>query len=181
MSVKTIIQKRRSIRKYQDKKVSDIIVRELIDAARLAPSAYNAQPSRFFVVKSFAIKQKLKDNKIFKQDFVYTAPIIIVCCADQSVFPRERFESVYSNPHEIGGKLGAVRDLSIATQNLVLMATELGLGTCYVGLVKRDKIKEILDIRKNFVVPFVITVGYPTEKPKPTPRNELGKLILNRL
>lgn len=60
------------------------------------------------------------------------------------------------------------------------MATELGLGTCYIGLVNRDKIKEILDIPKNFIVPFVITVGYPAEKPKPTPRNKLKKIILNR-
>lgn len=110
MSVKTVIKKRRSIRKYQDKKVSNNLIRELIDAARLAPSAYNAQSARFFIVKGVTIKQKLKENNIFKQDFVYTAPIIIVCCADQNVFPKERFEPVYSNPREIGGEIGAVRD-----------------------------------------------------------------------
>lgn len=180
MSVKTIIIKRRSIRKYQDKKIPNILIRELINAARLAPSAYNAQPSKFFVIKDEAIKQKLKQNNIFKQDFVYEAPIIIVCCTDKNVFPEERFEPVYSNSHEIGGELGAVRDLSIAAQNLVLRATELTLGTCYIGLVNRARIKELLDIPKNYIVPFVITVGYPAEKPKPTPRNEFKKLLLNK-
>jgi len=180
MDVKKAIKKRRSIRKYRDKKISNVLVKELINAARLAPSAYNAQPSRFFIVKSISVKQKLKENNIFKQDFVYTAPIIIVCCADQNVFPKERFEPIYSNPREIGGELGAVRDLSIATQNLVLRATELGLGTCYVGLVNRNKIKEILAIPKNCVVPFVITVGYPAEKPKPTPRKKLKEFVMNK-
>lgn len=180
MGVKTIIKKRRSIRKYQDKKVSNDLIKELINAAILAPSAYNAQPSRFFVVKDKSTKQKLKENNIFKQESVYTAPIIIVCCADQNVFPKERFEPVYSNPREIGGNLGAVRDLSIAAQNLVLMATELGLGTCYVGLVNRDKIKEILGISKDYVVPFVITIGYPAEEPKATFRNGFKNFLLNR-
>lgn len=180
MSVKTIIAKRRSIRKYQDKKVPNVLIKELIDAARLAPSAYNAQPSKFFIVKDKTMKQKLKQNSVFKQDFVYTAPVIMVCCADRDVFPKERFEPVYSNPREIGGELGAIRDLSIATQNLVLRATELGLGTCYVGLVNRDKIKETLDIPTNCIVPFVITLGYPAEKPRPTPRNEFKEFILNR-
>jgi nitroreductase len=178
MRIGDIIQKRRSIRKYQNKDIPEDFIEKLIDAARLAPSAYNGQPSKFVVIRDKKIKQMLKDAQSFKHDFVYTAPLIIICCADPEVYPKERFEPTYSNAAEIGGDIGAVRDLSISSQNLVLMATELGLGTCYVGLVDRNKIKEILNIPKNYVLPFVITVGYPDETPGPLIRKDLTDFIL---
>jgi nitroreductase len=178
MKTSEAIEKRRSIRKYQDKSISEDLVEKLINAARLAPSAYNGQPSRFLVIRDAKTKQMLKDSKIFKHDFVYDAPLIIVCCADPEVYPKERFEPVYSNSAEIGGDIGAVRDLALSSQNLVLLATELGLGTCYVGLVDRNRIKEIFDIPKNYVLPFVITVGYPDESPKPLARKNLEDFVL---
>ncbi|MCX6794562.1 MAG: nitroreductase family protein [Candidatus Falkowbacteria bacterium] len=180
MRIGEIIKKRRSIRKYQDRNISESLVRKLINAARLAPSAYNGQPSKFLVVRDAKTKQILKDSKIFKHDFVYSAPLIIVCCADPEVYPKERFEPIYSNSSEIGGDIGAVRDLAISSQNLVLMATELGLGTCYVGLVDRRKIKEIFHIPQNYVLPFVITVGYPDENPKPLLRKNLEDFVLKQ-
>jgi len=180
MDVKKAIEQRRSIRKYQDKEVPDSLIKEIIEAARLAPSAYNAQPSRFFIIKNKTDIKKLEENKIFKQDSIYRAPVIIVCCGDPDVFPKERFEPTYSSANEIGGKIGAVRDVSIAAQNLVLRAEELGLGTCYIGLVDRNKLKEILNIPQRYVLPFVIILGYPAEKPEPTPRKNLNEFLLNK-
>ena len=180
MEVQEAIKKRRSIRKYLAKEVPDDLINELIEAARLAPSAYNAQPWKFFIVKDAELKQKLKKENIFKQPFIYESPVIIICCANPDVYPKERMESVYSNPSVIAGEVGAVRDLSIACQNLVLRATELGLGTCYIGLVNREKIKtkEILNIPKNYVVAFTIITGYPDENPKPTPRKNPEEIIM---
>jgi nitroreductase len=177
MTVEQAIKNRRSIRKYQGIKVPSSLIKKLLTAAQLAPSAYNAQPSKFIVITDKKIRQKLQDNNIFKHSFVYSAPLLIICCANPEVYPKEKFEPVYSNSAEIGGDVGAVRDLSISTQNLVLMATELGLGTCYIGIVNRNKIKEILNIPKNYVLPFVITVGYPDEKPKPSSRKPLKEII----
>lgn len=180
MDVKKAIIQRRSIREYQDKKVPNTLIKELIEAARLAPSAYNAQPSRFFIIKNGTGIERLKENDIFKQEFVYKVPVIIVCCGDPDVFPKERFEATYSSPNEIGGEIGAVRDVSIAAQNIVLRATESGLGTCYVGLVNRSKLKELLDIPKSYVLPFVITLGYAAEKPRLTSRKKLKEFIINK-
>ena len=174
MDVKTAIEKRRSIRKYQDKEVSDDLIGKLIDAARLAPSGNNAQPSRFYIVRDEVIKQRLKKNKIFKQDFIYKAPIIMVCCGNPEAYPRAKFEPEYDDPYEIR----AIRDLSIAAQNLVLRATELGLGTCYIGWLHKDKIKKVLNVPGNYIIPFVITVGYPAEKPKPTSRKRIEEILL---
>ena len=181
MDVKKAIKKRRSIRKYQDKVVPNVLIKELIKAARLAPSAYNAQPTKFVILKSKEIKEQLKESNVFKQDFVYEAPVIIVCCGDPEVYPKEKLESIYSNPAEIAGEVGAARDISIAVQNLVLRATELGLGTCYIGLVARGKIKEILGIPQNYVLPYVIILGYPAEEPKEKPRKNIEDLIIKKL
>mgnify|MGYP001565703845 CR=1 FL=1 len=67
MEVKIAIENRRSVRKYQDKKIPDSLVNELIEAARLAPSAYNAQPTRFVIIRSEEVKEKLKENKFLSK------------------------------------------------------------------------------------------------------------------
>ena len=175
MNVKTTIAKRRSIRKYKDKEVSNVLIKELINAARFAPSGNNAQPARYFIVKDKNIKSELKKNKIFKQDFVYSAPVIIVCCGNPKAYPRVKFEAGFDDSFVIR----AIRDVAIAAQNLVLRATELGLGTCYIGWRHKDRIKKVLGIPKNYVVPFVITVGYPDERMKTRPRKDLKELLLN--
>ncbi|MFA6437072.1 MAG: nitroreductase family protein [Candidatus Paceibacterota bacterium] len=183
MTLKNIIEKRRSVRKFKaDEKVPKDLINELIDAARLAPSACNAQPSRFILIEDDKTKELLKENNIFRQAFVYEAPLIIVCLGDASVFPKERLEKNYGSfDEEVLGDVGAIRDVAIATQNLVLMATELGLGTCYIGLVDRKKIKEILEIPQNYVLPFVIITGYPAEEPKSSPRKSVKEVIIKNL
>lgn len=172
MDVKKAVEERRSIRKYQDREVSDDLIRELIDAARLAPSGNNAQPSRYYVVKDKKTKDKLRKNEIFDQDFVYKAPVIIVCCTNPNAYTK-RVEG-WDLPDDIR----AIRDLSIASSYIVLRAVELGLGTCYIGWVKGEKIKEVLDIPKEYIVPFVIIVGHPAEEPKPTPRKSIDEILL---
>jgi nitroreductase len=172
MDVKEAILKRRSIRKYQRKEVSLDLIRELIDAARLAPSGSNAQPCRYYLVKDNETKEKLKENQIFQQDFVYQAPALIVCCSDIQSY-RQGIKG-WSEENEVR----ALRDLSIASAFLVLRATELGLATCYVGWMKKDKIKDVLDIPRNYIVPFVIAVGYANEQPKPLPRKSIDEVLL---
>lgn len=178
MNLKNIIEKRRSVRKFKDIKVPKSLIKELIEAARLAPSAWNAQPWRFVIIQKNAIKETLRKNNVFKQAFVYNAPLIIVCLGDPEVFPKERLEPIYSNSQEIAGDMGATRDVSISAQNLVLRATDLGLGTCYIGLVQRKRIKEILGIPDNYVLPFVIIAGYPAEKPQASSRKNLRDFII---
>jgi len=171
MEVKEAIEKRRSIRRYQDKEISQKIIDELIEAARLAPSAYNAQPWRFRVVKDKKIIEELKDEKVFKNEFVYTSPLIMVCCGDEKVYP-ERAKDNFDLKDLV------LVDVSIATQNLVLRATELGIGCCYIGLFDKDKIKEILGIDKNLIIPYVIVLGYADEKPDTKPRKSKEEILL---
>jgi nitroreductase len=181
MEVKKAIETRVSIRKFKDKEIPNALMYELLEAARFAPSAYNAQPWRFVIIKEKETKEALKKNDAFQQKFVYEAPVILICCADPEVFPNERLENTYSNPDEIANKVGAVRDLTIAVQNLILRAAELGLGTCYVGLIKRTTIKKILGIPEHYILPYLIILGYPDEAPKASPRKAQNDLIIKEI
>ncbi|MBW2990481.1 nitroreductase family protein [Candidatus Woesearchaeota archaeon] len=174
MDVKKAIAGSRSIRAYKDKPVSDDLIKELIDAARLAPSGNNAQPWMFKIIKSKQEKDELKKKKIFVQDFVYTAPVIIICCTNPNAFPKAKFVDGIDDPN----KVRAIRDLSIACQNLVLRATELGLGTCYVGWMEKEKVKDVLGIPKHLIAPYAITVGYAAESPGPRPRKNVDEILL---
>ncbi len=170
MDVKKAIDQRKSIRKYQNKQVSDDIIRDLLDAARRAPSAKNTQSHKYFIVKDKKVRNKLKENNVFKQPFVYDAPLIIVCCANPKAYPAR--VDVDDSPENY-----ALIDLSIASSFLVLQATELGLGTVFVAWIYRDKIKELLNIPKEYIVPFVLSIGYPAEVPNAKIRKKLGEII----
>ncbi len=191
MHVKEAIEKRRSIRKFEEKQVSDEIIREIIDSARRAPSGCNVQPTRYIIIKDKKTKEKLKKKGVFRQDFVYESPIIVVLCGNPKEY--ENFKEVKYQQEE--GTLPkdltevkkvlrgieeerANRDISIASSFFVLRATELGLGTCYIGLINRDVLKEELNIPKDWFVPFVIIMGYPSENPQQRPRKDLNELIL---
>ena len=170
MDVKKAIIERKSIRKYKKDMPSYDEMMDVLDAARLAPSGTNAQPCRYMIVKDDAVKQKLKDYNIVKQDFVYSAPVLIVCCADPSVYKKTALDSENATR--------ALRDVSIASSFLVLRATELGLGTCYIGWIEKEKIKQTLNIPEGFVVPFIITLGYPDEVKGVTPKKSVNELLL---
>ena len=194
MDVKEAITKRRSVRKYEDTAVSIETTGELLDAARLAPSGCNAQPWRFFVINNPNTMKELREKRAFKQKFVYKAPLVLVCCGDPGAY-----QGKYGGEHQVKegsvpkdekvrkkmfamveGKeiMRSIRDVSIASGFVVLRATELGLGTTYVGLINEKVLKEVLSIPESYVIPFVITAGYFNEKPVPKQVNELGDIVI---
>lgn len=175
MDVKRAIKDRRSVRKYSDKKVSKDLIIELIEAARLAPSGNNAQPWKFFIVQDKKIVNSFREKDIFPQDWVYAAPVIIVCCSDAKAYSKN-IEGI-----DDANKIRALRDLSIASAHIVLRSVELGLGTCYVGWRDEEKLKEILSIPRDYVLPYVITVGYANETPGPRPRKDMRDILLNEI
>ncbi len=173
MDVKQAIEQRRSIRKYKSDEVSDELVNMVIEAARLAPSGNNAQPWRF-VIAGEDEKELLKKDEIIMQDWVYQAPVLIVCCANPSVYQKKHVKG-----WDDENVLRAIRDLAIASEHMVLRAEELGLGTCYVGWIKKEEIKQTLGIPEHYKVPYVITLGYANEEPKARPRLGYDEIVLN--
>jgi len=168
MDVKEAIEKRKSIRRFKEKKVPDKIIKEVIDAARRAPSGHNLQPWHFLVVKSKENMLKFKEQNVFKQKEIYEVPIVIVCCTEESYSPH----SIKKHEKEM-----SLINLSLASAFLVLRATELGLGTCFIAWADKEKLKKILGIPKDTIIPFVIVMGYPNEEPEPRERKKLNEIM----
>ena len=173
--IKEIIKKRQSIRKYKPKEISKKIIDDLIDVARLSPSSKNTQPWKFKIVDDEKTKELLRKENVFKQDFVYSAPVILVCCSDLKAYDEKR-----NKKYKKAKKKWALIDLSIACYGLVLRATELGLGSCFIGLMEEKKMKKILGIPKNYIIPYSIVLGYPEKDDEQIvmDRKNIGEIIL---
>jgi nitroreductase len=170
MNVQKAIEHRRAIRKWQNKQVNKKTIKEILNAARMAPSAKNTQSHRYLILNRKEIK-KLESHNVFKQPYLYNAPSIMVCCADPKQYPKST--DVDETPEKY-----AYIDLSIAAAFMTLRATELGLGSVFVAWIYRNKLKQALGIPMDYLVPFVIPFGYPAEDPKPKPRKKLSELII---
>ena len=176
MDVKEAIEKRKSIRVYKDKEVSDDIVKELIEAARLAPSGCNRQCARYKIIKNKKIGEKLKQEKVFGRENVCDAPVIILCCYDKNAKPEVEREDdkIYGTDKNVR----FVRDVSIASSFIVLRATELGLGSCYIGMIDKNKMKKVLGLENNIEVVFALTIGYAAEDGRERNRKSVKEIVL---
>ncbi len=164
MDVFDAIKKRRSIRKYKNTEIEAEKVEKILESARLAPSAANRQEWKFLVVEDPQTRKKLVEAAN-NQKFIAEAPMTIVACSTESerVMPCDQYAYTV--------------DLSIAVSFMILEATEIGLGTCWLGAYDEGKVKEILKIPEDIRVPAMFTVGYADENPAPRPRNDIDNII----
>jgi nitroreductase len=162
------IKQRRSIRAYTTEDVPDEEVKKLIEAARWAPSAGNIQPWRFVIVRDAKIRQKLAEAAL-NQTFIEEAPVVIVVCADEA-----RSSRGYGNR---GATLYCLQDTAAATQNILLAAHALGLGTCWVGAFREELVKKALNAPINIRPVAIIPVGHAAEKPRAPSRRSLEEIV----
>ena len=168
-----VIEKRRSIRKYKSDPIPEETLYKVLEAARIAPSWSNLQCWRYVVIKDESTKKTLAEvlpsgnpvKKAFTQ-----APIIIAGCADPE-------RSGYIGSQRIGDKQWHVLDLGISMQQLVLAATNEGLGTCWVCWFSEKEVKDILDVPDNIDVVALTPLGYPDEEPKAKRRKSLEEIV----
>ena len=152
MDLSEAIKGRRSIRNFKPDKVSKKDVERLIEAAVSAPSAGNIQPWELVVARKPEIRRKLVEAA-YGQSFIEEAPVVIVVCAN---------EDRSSQRYGIRGKtLYCLQDTAAATQNMLLTAYSLGLGTCWVGAFKEDEVREALSIPMGIRPVAIVPVGYP--------------------
>lgn len=161
------IRTRRSVRKYRSTPVAESTLKDVLNAARLAPSADNSQPWKIVVVRDEQVKLKLA-AACNGQKFIAQAPLVLVACG----LPDEAFQTVggYMSSHVI--------DVSIAVDHLTLAAHALGLGTCWIAWFKEDKVREILGVPEDVRVIALTPLGYPDETPEKTPRKNLEELVV---
>lgn len=164
MDVFEAISKRRSIRKYRDIAIEEDKLDKILEAARIAPSAANRQEWKFIVVKDDETR-KMLINAANGQRFVGEAPVTVVACSTES----ERVMPCGQHAYTV--------DLSIAVSFMILEATELGLGTCWLGAFNEEEVKKILDIPEKIRVPAMFTLGYADGNPGPRPRKDLDQVV----
>jgi len=153
MDIYEAISTRKSVRKFQERDVPEALLRRLLNAARLAPSARNRQEWRFVVVRDPATRAKLA-AAANNQHFVGEAPVVLACCAGDT----EHLMSCGQPCYPI--------DVAIAMDHLSLCATAEGLGTCWIGAFDEAQVKAILG------VPVDVPLGYPKD-PSPVSKNRL--------
>jgi nitroreductase len=160
MELKDAIFKRRSVRVFKEKEVEAEKLKDLAQAAIWAPTGGNAQPWVFIIVSK---PDTLRLIKAVSPGLLGTPPALMAVCANKE-----------ENVKKMGaiGEILAVMDCSMASQNVMLRAYDLGLGTCVIRSFNQRALQEILKTPPEIVPELLITVGYPDQDPKPPPRNE---------
>ncbi len=148
MDIYDAIKNRKSVRSFQDEPVDPELIKKILNAARLAPSARNKQEWRFVTVTQDE-KKALLAHDASRQSFLESAPVILACCA------------VEADQTMTCGQPRAVIDTAIAIDHITLAAAAEGLGTCWIGSFNPEKVKEILDIPRDIAVIELLALGHP--------------------
>lgn len=205
MELLEAMQSRRSIRKFKTDSISENDIRELIEAGRLAPSGTNIQPTRYVVIKSEEARAKLKDYTPLP--FVAAAPVVIACCIDiQSLMstgnrmkelreaqafvdtPLDKDNNDYGSDNKKGSSMDVTAlkaylnlNAAIAIDHITLRAVDLGLGSCWVMMFDKDKVRSLLGLDERYEVVALLPIGYPDQSPKPRPRLDIEELLLKEI
>lgn len=165
-----LAKKRYSTRQFQDKKVEEQKLQKIIEAAHVAPTAANLQPHKLLILN---FKEGLEKLAPFAQ--CYNAPLVIIVLADTT--------SSWKRPYD--KKYFADIDCAIVTDHMMLEATDLGLGSVWIGSFSPEEVKKAFSIPDDFDIVSILAIGYaePNTELSPerhsTTRNPIGELIFN--
>jgi nitroreductase len=162
MSFTKLIQDRYSVRGYNPDPIPEDRLLQVLEAARTAPTAANRQRFQLIVIHTEGREQELR--RIYDRDWFVQAPVVICACRYPMDPARQRKD--YTDV-----------DIGIVVDHLILAATELGLGTCWIGAFDPAAAREILGIPDE-VEPVIFTpLGYPDAPPRGTERKPLSELV----
>ena len=164
MSVLDVMEKRYSVRGYLDKEVEEEKLNKVLKAAQIAPTGVNAQAFKIYVIETKKHIDELK--KIGKWDWFTEAPYILAIVAKPSD-AWTRYD---------GKNLGDI-DATIVMDHIILEATELGLGTCYIAAYNREALIEMLQLPNEYEPVLLTPLGYPNAEPRGTGRKSLDELV----
>jgi len=159
------IMQRRSIRKYKKDSIPEDDLKKILECGRQAPSAGNRQPWQFIIVRDPELKQKVA-SACSGQMWMADADVIL---AGVGIPNQSRGSS---------GRLWYPVDVAIAMQNMILAATDLGYGTCWIGAFDEEKVKELLDVSEKDAVVALTPIGVPDQKPGPKHRKPAEEIFI---
>lgn len=163
-TMKLLIE-RRSIRRYRSESVPDDVLQQVLEAGRWAPSASNRQPWTFIVIRDPTVRRAVAQHAAYyfvRWAHVEEAPVVIALCGDTKNRLYRQFL------HE---------DIGLAGAYMMLQATALGLGTCWIGGLDRKPLSDILKVPPHIEIVALLTLGYPAETPPPPPRKPLEEIV----
>jgi len=196
LAVLNLFKSRRSIHEYSSRKISRKVLLRVFEAAKWAPSAHNAQPWRFIMIRDPTIKWKLArtmasrwDKDLVRNGFPQenreiliknsierftSAPIVIVACLtmeDMNEYPDERRQKIEH--------IMAIQSVAAAIENMLLAAHSEGLRSCWfcAPLFCQGVVRKVLGIPRDVEPQALITMGYSVNEPSPPPRKPLGKIV----
>jgi nitroreductase len=205
MEFSEVIDKRRSTRKFKNESVPQSCIEDILNTARLAPSVSNIQSTRYVVIKSPEIIAALQN---YTTPFVTKAPVVIVCCAytkawqshderlaelvQKGVFKDNLEDEAFLENYQKSGQIAKAfneeiaqhylrKHAAIAMDYMILKAVDLGLGSCWVGLVDRKGVKDLLGLDDAYEVVALLPIGYSNQNPPPRPRLTVSELLLKEL
>jgi nitroreductase len=175
------IKTRRSVRRFSNRAIEPDKLREVLEAARMAPSWANMQCWRFLVVEDAEIKQRIAELSYIEAFFrplgyksnparkaLAQAPVVIVACGDPKQSGDIREQAYY------------LTDVGIAAENLMLAAHALELGTVFVGVFDEAQLKDLLSLPPDLRIVGLFPIGYPEEgegEGSRTPRKPLDEIV----
>lgn len=167
MTFKELSDARFSVRSYTDEAVSKEQLNYILECARLAPSAVNFQPWRFYVVTKAEDKAKL--HECYNRDWFKTAPMYIICCIrHDEAWVRKYDQKEHGNI-----------DIAIATEHICLAAAEQGLGTCWVCNFDAKLCHELFSLPENEEAVVLIPLGHlsPDVEQKEKNRKAIEEIV----
>jgi len=156
MNFLNVIKSRWSVRDFADVKIEKQKIQNIMDITYTAPTAKNMQPVHTYVVTNPEMLKKMDDVSACR----YGATAVFAVCYNT--------DECWKND---AGDMRGEMDASIAATHIMLAATNEGLGTCWVCLFDKEKLKDLLNLPDNEVAACLIMVGYPSDKAKPSPRH----------
>lgn len=163
-----VVEKRQSIRKYEDREVGRQDFRRILDAINAAPSAGDMQGYEVVIVSDLAAREQLA-KAAYDQSSITEAPVSLVFCADHT-----RSASKYGKR---GADLYSVQDATIAASYCQLAAAALGLATVWIGAFDTKLVSETIKAPDLVTPVAIIPIGYAAEQPDHTSRRDIFDLI----
>ena len=156
MDFKELILKRQSDRKYAPGKVSTEDIMKCIEAARMSPSACNAQPWKFVVVDDRGKLNEMADaaEGMGMNKFTHGVPVMVAVVLEKMNFSAKVGSLVKNKDY-------CMLDLGMAVEHFCLQAADLGLGTCIMGWFDEKKIASLLGVPRGKRIPLIIALGHP--------------------
>ena len=161
-----VITERYSVRGYLDKEIEPEKLEYVLKAATLAPTGVNNQPFKVYVIDTKKYGKEL--SEIYSAKWFVEAPYVLCVVAIRN--------KAWTRPWDV--KNIADIDATIVMDHIILAATDVGLGTCYIGAFKKYKAHEFLDLDENEEAVLFTPLGYGDAEPRDTPRMELDEFVV---